>query len=190
MGHDMLLNNQVGRSSPDFRAKSERMLLSRCLSPLPFLGLIPRCPRLLPLPFCPRQTASRYPGKIYNLQPARRWTRQDPEREWRNRTIDFHHPPAIFPRSSDPPHGQPHGHLGSLPASAPRQNRRWPSSAAAVSRQPPSTHPSCPPVPRAIAESLQRQPFSLPLSLPFIVGLVSSTRWSTPPRKLIDIKRR
>lgn len=97
------------------------------------------------------------------------------------------------PSSRDPathPHGQPHGHLGSLPASAPRQNRRWPSSAAAVSRQPPSTHPSCPPVPRAIAESLQRQPFPLPLSLPFTVGLVSSTRWSPPPRKLIDIKQR
>lgn len=127
-----------------------------------------------------------------HIQPPARpaWTRQDPEKEWRSRTIDFHH---RQPSSRDPathPHGQPHGHLGSLPASAPRQNRRWPSSAAAVSRQPPSTHPSCPPVPRAIAESLQRQPFSLPLSLPFTVGLVSSTRWSPPPRKLIDTKQR
>lgn len=36
-GHDMLLNNQVGRSSPELRTKSERILLSRLLSLLCFI---------------------------------------------------------------------------------------------------------------------------------------------------------
>jgi len=84
------------------------------------------------------QRASRYPGKISHFDPVKAKDGRTGETE--QSASKFHHPPALVPRSSDPPSWATWRTPWSLPASAARQNRRWPSSAAALSQQTPSTH--------------------------------------------------
>lgn len=103
MGHDMLLNNQsrqIESRHSELRKNTERMPLSRCLSLFLYSQLL-SVPTFGSTSVKQRaDIRAKYPTSIPpggGPVKAQRW------KGWRNRTLGFHGPPAIFPRSSDPP---------------------------------------------------------------------------------------